>query len=84
MTFTPLVLTDARIYLYSLDATGFSNKVDLALSYEDLDRTTFGSNGAKERSLGLADTMGSLSGFWDAGDLTKPDDVFWAIAGLVK
>lgn len=82
MTFTPLVLFDARIYYASLDATGFSNKVDFGLSWEDLDRTTFGSNGATERVLGLADTACTIEGFWDAGDLTKPDDVLFANGGL--
>lgn len=82
MTFTPTVLMDARIYYASLDATGFSNKVDFAATVDDLDRTTFASNGAHERTGGLFDSQAAIEGFWDVGDLSKPDDVLWANLGL--
>jgi hypothetical protein len=82
VTFTPLPLVDCRIYYSTLDATGFSNKVELTTSWEDLDRTTFGSGGAHERTAGLADSTATLDVFWQAGDLTFPDDVAFAAAGL--
>jgi len=81
MTFNPQVLFDARIYYASLDATGFSNKVDLAGSVEGLEKTTFGSQGWKERVGGLADTQASATMFWQPGDLSMPDDVLWAQLG---
>lgn len=81
MSLTPQVLFDARIYYGSLDATGDSNHVEFAGTWEDLDRTTFGSNNAKERVNGLADAAVNLAGFYDVGDLTKPDDVLWANNG---
>jgi hypothetical protein len=81
MTLTPTVLTDARIYYESVDVTGFGNKVDLSSSAVDLDRTTFASGGWVERTGGLFDSQAGIEGFWDAGDLTKPDDGFWAGLG---
>jgi len=81
MTVTPQPLIDARIYYGSLDATGYSNHVEFSGDWEALDRTTFGSGGARERVNGLADATVNLGGFWDAGDLSKPDDVLWANNG---
>ena len=81
MTLTPQVLTDARIYLETAELTGFANKVELQSTVTDLDRTTFGSGGSIERIGGLFDSQASIDGFWDVGDLTKPDDTFWANLG---
>lgn len=78
MTLNPQVLTDARIYFASADLTGYSNKVELATSAEELDRTTFASGGAKERWGGVFDSSINIDGFWQAGDLTMPDDTLWA------
>lgn len=82
MSLTPQVLTDARIYYASLDATGFSNKVEVAATVEDQDVTTFASNGWHERVGGLFDTQSTASIFWQAGDLTMPDDVIFTNLGL--
>jgi len=81
MTFTPQVLTDCRIYFASLDATGYGNKVELDPTVEDLDKTTFGSGGWHERTGGLFDSQVSATVFWQAGDLSQPDDVAWAQLG---
>lgn len=81
MALTPTVLIDARIYLASVDLTGFSNKVETAVTVTELDRTTFGSGGSKVRGGGLFDSKTALEGLWDSGDLTKPDDAFWANLG---
>jgi len=80
-TLAPLALKDARIYYATLDATGFANKISLDDEYEDLDKTTFGSGGARERVSGLADMAAGATIFWQAGDLSYPDDVFWANLG---
>lgn len=82
MSLTPTVLIDARIYYASLDVTGYGNKVEVATSVENLEKTTFASNGWKERVGGLADTTAMATMFWQAGDLTMPDDVLWAQLGL--
>lgn len=81
MTLTPTVLFDARIYLETVDLTGFGNKVELASTALDEDKTTFASGGWKERAGGLFDTVAGLEGFFDSGDLSKPDDGFWATLG---
>jgi len=81
MSLTPTVLTDCRIYFESADLTGYSNKVEISTSVEDLDRTTFASGGFKERVGGLNEATGSIDGFWQAGDLGQPDDMWFANLG---
>lgn len=82
MTLTPQVLTDARIYYASLDATGYANKIEFATTVEDLDKTTFASGGWHERVGGLFDTQVTATMFWQAGDLSQPDDVLWSQLGV--
>jgi len=81
MALTPLVLMDADIYLGSADLSGYSNKVELTAPIDPLEYTTFGSGGWKARVGGLADMTGSIEGFWQAGDLSQPDDLFFASLG---
>jgi hypothetical protein len=81
MALTPLVMTDVRIYYDSLDATGYSNKVEIAASVDNEEDTTFGSGGWKEFVGGEKDTQASATVFWQAGDLTMPDDVEWSLLG---
>ena len=84
MTLTPTVLVDARLYLDSADLTGFSNKADLNAKATVLDSTTFSSSGTdawRSKKGGLFEGMSTLEGFWQAGDLSMPDDVFWADLG---
>jgi hypothetical protein len=78
VSLTPLVLLDTKIHWEAANLTGYSNKVDCAISVDVLEDTTFGSGGYKERVGGLFDVNGSIEGFWQAGDLTKPSDAFWA------
>ena len=82
MTFNPQVLTDARIYYASLDATGYSNKIETGVSVDEDDVTTFASNAWHERVGTLFDTQVSGHVFWQAGDLSQPDDVMWAQLGV--
>lgn len=81
MALTPQVLTDARIYFDSLDATGYANTVSMIPSVADEEYTTFGSGGWKQFVGGEADTVASAKLFWQAGDLTMPDDVAWSQLG---
>jgi hypothetical protein len=78
------VLTDCQLYLGPADLTGHGNKIDIAEEYEDLDKTTFGSGGAKTRVAGIADVMASVDTFWEAGDPGMPDDILWAIRGTAN
>lgn len=82
MTLTPTVLVDARQYLAGVDLTGYTNKIMIAAEVEDLDKTTFASGGVHERVGGLFDTSADIEGFWQAGDLSMPDDAFWAGLGV--
>lgn len=81
MTFTPLVLTDAKIYYSGLDASGYSNHVEIGGTVDDEDTSTFGTSGYKARVGGLKDFAGTATMFWQAGDLTVPDDTLWANLG---
>jgi hypothetical protein len=82
MTFTPLVLTDVRLYVAGADLTGYSNKIMVGAKAEALDRTTFASAGNKERVGGLFDGNADMEGFWQAGDDGQPDDLFFANLGV--
>lgn len=81
MSLTPLVLTDCRIYVATADLTGYSNKVQLSAKAADLDKTTFASLGWHERVAGLFDGSADIEGFFQAGDLTQPDDVLFGNLG---
>lgn len=81
MTFTPLVVMNCRPYLDSADLTGWSNKIEASASAVDLKSTNFLSGGWEERVGGLKDFTGVLDGFWEASDLSKPDDLFWQDLG---
>jgi hypothetical protein len=81
MSFNPLVLMDARIYLESSDLTGWSNKVETSPQAADEDITTFASGGWKQRTGGEFDTDVSLEGFFEQLDVSRPDDMFWANLG---
>jgi hypothetical protein len=84
MTFNPLVLVDCRYYLDGADLTGFSNKVELQAKANDLDSTTFQNTTSvwHTRVGGLFDGSVNSEGFYQAGDLTMPDDQLWASLGV--
>ena len=82
MALTPLVLLDVRTYFAGADLTGWSNKVELHAEVEDKDMTNFASGGWKERRGGLFDLTANAEGFWQALDLSMPDDSFWANLGV--
>lgn len=83
-SFNPVVLTDAEIYLAGLDATGFSNKIEMHAECDELDKTTFASAGWKERTGGVFEGAVNIDSFWQASsvnDGSAPDDAFWAALG---
>jgi hypothetical protein len=61
-----LVLTDAVIAADGLDLSADSNSVSLELTVNDLDVTTFASEGTTERAPGLSDWSLSAEGFYRA------------------
>lgn len=87
MTFNPLVLQGVRLYVDGADLSGYSNKLMVGAKAEVLDRTTFGDIDAagtvwKTRVGGLFSGQADMEGFWQAGDLSQPDDMFWANLGV--
>lgn len=84
MTFNPLVLVDCRLYMDGADLTGYSNSVKLEAKANDLDSTTFqtSSNVWHQRAGGLISGVLNADGFFQAGDLSQPDDEIWASLGL--
>lgn len=81
MSLTPLVLTDCRAYFAGADLTGFSNKIDVKAKIEDKKFTNFASGGWDEFKGGLFSTETKIEGFYQAADLSYPDDSFWANLG---
>lgn len=82
MSLNPLVLNDCRIYFDGADLTGYSNKVEADAMVDDLDVTTWASGGYKARVGGLFDSTVKMEGFFQASDLTQPDDATWADLGV--
>lgn len=73
-----LVLTDAQIFHDEFDLTGVLNNVSVEASSTELDVTTFGSSGWRERKGGLIDVRFGVQGFYDA---TITDDAFFENLG---
>lgn len=82
MTFNPLVLTDARIWYAAANLTGWGNQVAMSAKPSVLDRTTFASGGWRAKGTGLFEGTFASETFWQAGDLSVPDDSFWANLGV--
>jgi hypothetical protein len=77
MTFNPTVLLGCNIYLDGADLTGFSNKAEFGATANKLTRTTFGDSGSNTYVGGLFDGKADCDGFFQAGDLSMPDDAWW-------
>ena len=60
-------LTDALIAFDGYDLTGYSNSLNLEASVEELDGTTFGTNGWRSRVGGLKTTDFNATGFINLG-----------------
>lgn len=77
------VLDNVRLFAGGCDFTTRTNKVELAVDYEEKDATNFGSGGWKEVLGGLASSALGAEGQWEAGDLGKVDNAVWAAVGTV-
>ncbi len=75
------VLTDMLVLVNGADLSGYSNKMELSGSVEDLDATTFASGGWTEKAPGLKTHEWNIEGFWAAGSAALPDDRFWTDLG---
>lgn len=69
-------LTDAAIYTDAHDFSCDTNQVNFSLSVEDMDATTFCSDGWNERIAGNKSMTMSVDGFWQAGTSTVDSEVF--------
>lgn len=74
---------NVRLFAGGADFTSRSNKVELAVDFEEKDATNFGSAGWKEVLGGLATSALVGEGQWEAGDAGKVDDQLWSALGTV-
>lgn len=71
----PIALINAKIHAGGHDFTAETNKVMLSGDFNELNATTFGSQGWRERKAGLRDVKASMEGFWAsaASDAVDPE-----------
>lgn len=74
----PVVLLDARLFVAGADLSGAGNKIEIKETAEVKKITNWRSGGAEENKAGLFGTDWTAEGFYEAGDASKPDDLFWA------
>lgn len=72
-----LILTNMRLFVGGADLTSSNSKLDLEVDAQDLDVTSFASNGWKETTEGLLSSTVTAEGQWEAGDPGKVDDALW-------
>jgi hypothetical protein len=75
MAKAPMINT--RTFVGGADFSGSLNKIELQTKRDEKDVTGFGIDGWKEFLAGLAETDVSGDVFWEAADMSKPDDVIW-------
>jgi hypothetical protein len=69
----PIALINAGIYIGGHDFTAETNKIMLSGETEELDKTTFGSGGWRERQGGLRDVSAAAEGFWQSATTDAVD-----------
>lgn len=79
-----MVMLDTRVFCSGADLSGWSNKVEASEQWEAKKKTNFRSGGAEELLAGLGEVDISASGQWEAGDMTMPDDTFWANRRVIE
>ncbi|GAA2681719.1 hypothetical protein [Actinoplanes palleronii] len=77
------VLQNVRLFVAGADLTTVNNQLELKPEVEDKMSTAFVPTGDVwvERLAGLRSVQASAEGQWEAGDLSKVDDVAWATLG---
>lgn len=78
------VFLDCRAYVSGADLSGYSNKIEIGEEWEAKKTTNFRSGGAVEVLAGIGGVDISGEGQWEAGDLGKPDDSFWANRRIIE
>lgn len=81
MALTPTVLTDAYISINSNVVSDHGNKVEIPITVEDLDTTTFG-NTYHTRVGGLKDGQVNIT-FLNDFSASQLDSIFWPLVGTV-
>ena len=78
----PVILTDAQVTIDGVDMTSFTSQVSIDQSLDDVDVTTFGSGGARERIAGIGDGTFGISMFqsWETNEV---NDTLSGIVGTV-
>lgn len=66
-----LAVLDAKIYVGGYDLSGYSNEINLSITPDLLDGTTFGT-GTKKNVPGLLSVKGVVKGFMDHADFPGP------------
>lgn len=74
----PIVLLDVRHFVAGADLSGAGNKIMVKETAEVKKTTNWRSGGAEENKAGVFGTDWSAEGNYEAGDASKPDDLFWA------
>lgn len=74
----PIVLLDARLFVAGADLSGAGNKIEVKETAEVRKVTNWRSAGAEENRAALFGTDWMAEGHYEAGDASKPDDLFWA------
>lgn len=80
MAFT--FLNDVSVAYGGLDLTTQSNKVSIAVSFNQLENTTYRNGGFRGYQAGLADTDISVDGYWQAGTDSATPAFYYPDQGL--
>lgn len=78
MSNNPIVLLDVRHFVAGADLSGAGNKIEIKETAEVKKTTNWRSGGAEENKAGIFGTDWMAEGNYEAGDASKPDDLFWA------
>ncbi|MEV4271932.1 hypothetical protein [Micromonospora aurantiaca (nom. illeg.)] len=68
-----IALTDATCWVAGYDFTTDINQISLSAEAEQLDTTTFGSGGYRQRIGGLKTVQAQVAGFWQSAASAAPD-----------
>ncbi|WFE41954.1 hypothetical protein [Micromonospora sp. WMMD998] len=66
-------LTDATCWVAGYDFTTDLNQISVSVDAEQLDTTTFGSGGYRQRIGGLKTVQAQVAGFWQSAATAAPD-----------
>lgn len=79
---TSFAFTDATIWVAGYDFTGDSNQMQLGITADELDCTTFGSGGFRKRTAGLRNTTLQVGGYWQSDTSAAVDPQVFPNLGI--